>query len=286
MMGKIKHILDSVQKACNGPKMKIKLLFLIAAIAFAAPANAANSDWTKTPGGSVRLIIDNPVQPSPEIRGALQIDLDPGWKTYWREPGDAGVPPELDLTESTNIKSFALSFPTPHRFDDGNTHWAGYKKPIALPVTLTLADPAKPAHLKGHAFLGICETICIPVKAEFDFAVDNTKPTDPLTKTLIDSAFEQLPGQATTTFGVRSAIRKDDHVRMTVDLPSDDPNTDIFVAGGGIVTFGMSKLKSREAKSAVFAVRITSGKDKKTPPLNYTLVQGDNAVTGTIGVQE
>ncbi|CAN7561846.1 protein-disulfide reductase DsbD family protein [Phyllobacterium sp. LjRoot231] len=266
--------------------MKIKLLFFAALIAFTAPAHAANSDWTKTPGGNVRLIIDNPVQPSPEIRGALQIDLDPGWKTYWREPGDAGVPPELDLTESTNIKSYVLSFPTPHRFDDGNTHWAGYKKPIALPVTLTLADPAKPAHLKGHAFLGICETICIPVKAEFDFAVDNTKPTDPLTKTLIDSAFQALPGEASATFGALSAVRKDDRVRISVALPSADADTDIFVAGDGIVTFGMSKLKDREANNAVFSVRIISGKDKKTPPLNYTLVQGDRAVSGTIGVQE
>jgi len=203
-----------------------------------------------------------------------------------RRAATSGSSSTIPFSHRPNIKSYALSFPTPHRFDDGNTHWAGYKKPISLPVTLTVADPAKPAHLKGHAFLGICETICIPVKAEFDFAVDNTKPTDPLTKTLIDSAFEQLPGQATTTFGARSAIRKDDHVRVTVDLPSDDPNTDIFVAGDGIVGFGMSKLKDRKANNAVFSVRIISGKDKKTPPLNYTLVQGDKAVSGTISVQE
>ena len=81
------------------------------------------------------------------------------------------------------------------------------------------------------------------------------------------SAFEQLPGEASATFGARSAVRKDDRVRVTVDLPSDDPNTDIFVAGDGIVTFGMSKLKDRQANSAVFSVRIISGKDKKTPPL-------------------
>ncbi|RCW79291.1 DsbC/DsbD-like thiol-disulfide interchange protein [Phyllobacterium bourgognense] len=285
MIRKISDILDSAQKACKAPKMKIELLFFAAVIAFTAPAYA-NSEWTKTPGGNVRLVIDNPVQPSPEIRGAIEINLDPGWKTYWREPGDAGVPPELDLTESTNIKSYALSFPTPHRFDDGNTHWAGYKKPVSLPLTLTLTDPAKPAHLKGHAFLGICETICIPVKAEFDFSVDSTKRTDALTKTLVDAAFEQLPGEASATFGARSAIRKDDHVRVTVDLPADDANTDIFVAGDGAVTFGMSKLKDRQANSAVFSVRIISGKDKKTPPLNYTLVQGAKAVSGTVDVQE
>jgi DsbC/DsbD-like thiol-disulfide interchange protein len=285
MMGKISRILDRAQKDCNGRIMKTKLLFLVAILPIAAPANAASSDWTKTPGGSVRLIVDNPVQSASEVRGAIQINLDPGWKTYWREPGDAGVPPELDLAESTNIKSYALSFPTPHRFDDGNTHWAGYKKPVALPVTLTLGDPAKPAHLKGHAFLGICETICIPVTAEFDISIDNT-PSDPLTKTQITTAFEQLPGAASATFGARIAVRKDDHVRVTVDLPSSDPEPDIFVAGDGVTTLGMSKLKSREAKSAVFSVPIISGKDKGPVPLHYTLVQGEKAVSGTIDLEE
>ncbi len=285
MMSQASVILARAQKACNGQKMKTKLLLLVAVIAFATPANAANSDWTKTPGGSVRLIIDNPTQPTAGVRGAIQINLDPGWKTYWREPGDAGVPPELDLAKSSNIKGYALSFPTPHRFDDGNTHWAGYKKPVALPVTLTLTDPAKPAHLKGHAFLGICETICIPVTVEFDISIDNT-PSDALTKTQVATAFEQLPGEASATFRARTAVRKDDRVRVTVDLPANEPEPDIFVAGDEVIVLGMSKLKKREANSAVFSVPIVAGKDKKNIPLNYTLVQGDKAVSGVVDMQD
>lgn len=265
--------------------MKIRLFIFLASIALASQAYAASSEWTKTPGGSVRLIIENPAQSAREVRGAIQINLDPGWKTYWREPGDAGVPPELDLSASTNIKSHVLAFPAPHRFDDGGTHWAGYKKPVFLPVTLTLAEPGKPAHLKGHAFLGICETICIPVTAEFDVPV-NGAPMDPLAATLINTAFEQLPGEAKPTFGATSASRHEDHVKITVNLPADDPDIDIFVAGDGIVTFGMAKLKKREAGSALFSVPVVSGKESKPIPLNYTLVQGKQAVSGTIDVQE
>lgn len=265
--------------------MKIKLLFFLVSIAFVTQAYAASSEWTKTPGGSVRLILDNPAKPTTEIRGAIQIDLDPGWKTYWREPGDAGVPPELDISGSTNIKSYALAFPTPHRFVDGSTTWAGYKKPVFLPVTLTLVDPGKPARLKGHAFLGICETICIPVTAEFDVSIDNIS-TEPLVQTLIATAFEKLPAQANAGFGAKTAVQGDGYVKITVNLPADDPDTDIFVAGDGIVTFGMAKLKRREAGSAVFSVPVVSGKEKKPVPLNYTLVQGKQAVSGTIEVQE
>ena len=54
------------------------------------------------------------------LQGALEIDLKPGWKTYWRDPGDAGVPPTIDATASSNVASAELSFPAPHRFDEAS----------------------------------------------------------------------------------------------------------------------------------------------------------------------
>ena len=263
--------------------MKANFLCILAALFLASPALAGNSEWTATPGGKVRIIVDSPSEPAREIRGAIQINLDPGWKTYWREPGDAGVPPELDLSQSTNVDGYTLAFPTPHRFDDGGTQWAGYKKPVAFPFTLTLVDPSKPARFKGHAFLGICETICIPVMAEFDISIDGT-PSDALTRTLVSTAFSQLPASASASFGVHNVSRDNDHLDFTADLPAGDASIDIFVAGEGGINFGMSKLKSRDAKSAVFTVPLVSGTQAKSGPLYYTLVQGDKAVSGTLNL--
>jgi DsbC/DsbD-like thiol-disulfide interchange protein len=265
--------------------MNIRLPILLAVLATAFQAHAENSEWTKTPGGSVRLVVDNPLPGADEVRGVIQIDLDPGWKTYWREPGDAGVPPELNISGSTNIKNAVLAFPAPHRFDDGGTHWAGYKKPVSLPVTLNLMKADQPARLKGHAFLGICETICIPVMAEFDIPISQT-PSDALSKTLINTAFEQLPANATPNFGATSAVREEDAIKFIVSLPADDPDTDIFVAGNGSVAYGMAKLKNRSSNRAEFSVPIASGKHEKSMVVNYTLVQGKQAVSGAINVQE
>ncbi len=287
MMSKFYHILDKALKPCKCPCMKMNIIFTaaIAMLAFVSPTLAGNSDWTRTAGGSVRLIVDNPQKGASEVRGAVQINLDPGWKTYWREPGDAGVPPELALSQEGNIKSYSLGFPAPHRFENGGAKSAGYKKSVSFPVILTLTDPSKPAQLKGHAFLGICEAICIPVTADFDITVDNN-PTDALTKTLVSDAFAALPDKASAAFGIKSAVRRDDHVKVTVQLPVDQPPTDLFVAGEGGVTFGMAKLKSHEASSAVFSVPVLSGKDKKSVTLNYTLVQGEKAVSGKLDAQE
>ncbi|MEP7457150.1 protein-disulfide reductase DsbD domain-containing protein [Phyllobacterium sp. SB3] len=265
--------------------MKIKLFIFLIALATAFQAHAGSSEWTKTPGGSVRLVIDNPLPQATEVRGVIQINLDPGWKTYWREPGDAGVPPELSISGSTNVKNATLAFPAPHRFDDGGTHWAGYKKPVSLPVTLTLAAPNQPARLKGHAFLGICETICIPVTAEFDIPIDNTQ-SDSLSKTLVSTAFEQLPSSASASFGATLATKTDDEIKLAVNLPSNDPDIDVFAAGNGSVVYGMAKLEKRDPKRAVFSIPIASGKHEKSMVLNYTLVQGKQAVSGTIDVRE
>ncbi len=265
--------------------MKIKLFIVLAVLATAFQAHAGSSEWTKTPGGSVRLVVDNPLPNADEVRGVIQINLDPGWKTYWREPGDAGVPPELSISGSTNVKNAILGFPAPHRFDDAGMHWAGYKKPVSFPVTLTLTQPNQPARLKGHAFLGICETICIPVMADFDINIDHTQ-SDALSRTLIGTAFEQLPAKPSTNFGAVSASRDGDTIKLAVNLPTDDPNTDIFAAGNGPVAYGMAKLEKRDANRAVFSVPVTSGKHEKSMIVNYTLVQGNQAVSGTIDVQE
>ena len=81
-------------------------------------------------------------------------------------------------------------------------------------------------------------------------------------------------------------MRRDDQVKITVQLPADQPQSDLFVAGEGGVTFGMAKLKSREAATAVFSVPVLTGKDKKAVTLNYTLVQCEKAVSGKLEAQE
>lgn len=87
----------------------LKFLVLPLLMSAAFSAQAATSDWSETPGGKVRVIIED-AKPDGEVRGALQIDLNPGWKTYWRNPGDAGVPPQLSIEGDTFAR---IDFPAP-----------------------------------------------------------------------------------------------------------------------------------------------------------------------------
>src|SRR3954453_13341134 len=73
--------------------------------ATAAPALASSSAWYDADGGSIRLLTSGAPAERGVVQGALQIDLKPGWKPYWLDPGDAGVPPSLDASASRNIAS-------------------------------------------------------------------------------------------------------------------------------------------------------------------------------------
>src|SRR5262245_19830212 len=144
------------------------------------PAFASATDWMEVEGARVRLITAGAADADGVLKGALEVDLEPGWRTYWRDPGDAGVPPQLDISKSTNVATAELLFPTPERFDDGSAKWAGYRHPVTFPVTFKMKTPGDPSMIAADVFLGVCKSICIPVQATFtlDPASDPDEPAD------------------------------------------------------------------------------------------------------------
>lgn len=96
---------------------------------------------------------------------ALRIDLDPGWKTYWRAPGAAGIPPDFDWSGSRNIAGVQVHWPTPKVFQQGAMRSIGYEDGVVIPLEVRAADPDRPIDLSLDLDLGICREICIPHNA-------------------------------------------------------------------------------------------------------------------------
>lgn len=96
----------------------------------------------------------------------LRIRLRHGWKTYWRSPGDAGIPPSFDLSASRNLSGMQIHWPTPQAFDNAGMRVIGYKGDIVLPIEFTVPDADAPAQLRGRIDLGVCEEICMPISFE------------------------------------------------------------------------------------------------------------------------
>jgi DsbC/DsbD-like thiol-disulfide interchange protein len=95
---------------------------------------------------------------------AIELDLAPGWKTYWRSPGEAGIPPSFNWSASRNLGSVVLHWPRPEVFLTSGLQSIGYHDRLVLPVEITPADPAQPVVLRATVDLGVCEDICIPAQ--------------------------------------------------------------------------------------------------------------------------
>ncbi|MGI9370671.1 MAG: protein-disulfide reductase DsbD domain-containing protein, partial [Ruegeria sp.] len=147
--------------------MKLAVNAMIFCLAATVPAHAEDAD------GIVSLdILDGGLTPDGTYIGAIRLSLADGWKTYWRAPGDAGIPPQFDWKGSGNVADVSITWPSPHVFDQNGVRSIGYKDQLVLPVEITPKNPAKSVRLQGTMDLGVCKDVCVPRVLDFDHTLD------------------------------------------------------------------------------------------------------------------
>jgi DsbC/DsbD-like thiol-disulfide interchange protein len=129
---------------------------------------AASSPWVEGHKAKARLLAGRAPSGDPaQLLAFVEIALEPGWKTYWRTPGDAGgLPPTFDWSKSSNLAAAAVEFPAPRRFTDKSGNTIGYEDGVVVPVVITPQSPGAPVSLVVGLHYGICKDICIPIEAE------------------------------------------------------------------------------------------------------------------------
>jgi len=120
---------------------------LAVGLVFGWPAGgfAAATGWVGDNHAAARLITATEATGSASaIEAGLEIRLAPGWHTYWRSPGDAGIPPSIDWAGSDNLAHAEIAWPAPQRWSLQGFETAGYENHVVLPIALTLAQPGRP----------------------------------------------------------------------------------------------------------------------------------------------
>ncbi|SDJ89375.1 protein-disulfide reductase DsbD domain-containing protein [Aliiruegeria lutimaris] len=110
---------------------------------------------------------------------ALHLTLTPGWKTYWRAPGEAGIPPVFNWSGSENLQGVSYHWPSPEVFTNYGLRSVGYKDELILPIELHPKNAGTPIRLKGEVDLGVCETICMPAHLKVDAWLEGPGHSDP-----------------------------------------------------------------------------------------------------------
>lgn len=220
------------------------------------------SSWSKGAYSSLRLIA-GATSPSGKQRVGVEIVMTPGFKTYWRNPGDFGVPPVFDWSGSDNVSGLDVRWPAPERFADGAGYSVGYVGDVVIPISVRPADPTRPVMLVLKLDYAVCEKICIPAKGEASLWLEPgvTSVTSPRLE-----AFEArvpVPGKLglhKDKLSVAEA-RFDDSgaessLRFVLRAPPEGKIEDVFVEGPGMWSFGKPVLLPQVDGTVIARVKL------------------------------
>ncbi len=144
------------------------------------PFGAAAANGPLDPAALVRAeILPGWVQENGTRMAALRLVLAPGWKTYWRQPGETGVQPHFDWSRSQNVAAVISHWPRPEFFELGGFRTIGYADELILPLELVPERPGRPILLRGELFLGVCDELCVPVQLSVEATLRENGRSDP-----------------------------------------------------------------------------------------------------------
>jgi thiol:disulfide interchange protein len=141
------------------------VLFLLLAV---TPCLARGSAPVTSARATATLVTDTDAASGQPFHAGLRLRMAPGWHTYWQNPGDAGVAPDITFSLPPGAAAGPIVWPAPQRVAEGPVMTFAYSGEVLLPVTITA--PAGPVALRAHATWLVCERLCVP--EEGDFTID------------------------------------------------------------------------------------------------------------------
>lgn len=208
--------------------------FLMLALPTAARAAEA-SPWDADAHAGMRLIAASRSRAiGGALRAGVELKLAPDWKTYWRYPGDSGVPPRFDFAGSQNLKSVAVEWPAPHRFNDESGTTIGYKNSVVFPLRVVPQDAGKPVLLRLKLDYAVCEKLCVPAESRAELALDGAASNHDGALAAAEAAVPKPARLGDSAPLAVRAVRRDagdGHPRVIVDVAAPETPINLFAEG-------------------------------------------------------
>src|SRR6516164_6846781 len=263
----------------------------IAATLFTLDARAEDaSPWQRDRHSAVRLIAGS--RSGAVLLGGIAFQLQPGWKTYWRTPGDSGVPPRFDFSKSDNVEAVTIMWPAPQKFADGaGGHSIGYHDQIVLPLRIVPKSADKPVTLRAEVSYAVCEKICIPVDANVELAFNRVASTE---DSALFAALDTVPKPANVgdpnPLTIRDVKREGKNEVLVDVVTPDDRRLTLFVEGPtpdwGLPVPKLVDHSPPGVKRFAFALDgVPPGVNPEGAALKLTLVGGDRAYEFNINLE-
>ena len=264
-------------------------IILVSSPAIEARAEDA-SPWQRDGHSAVRLLAGS--RSGSVLLGGIAFQLQPGWKTYWRTPGDSGVPPRFDFSKSDNVEAVTVLWPAPTKFDDGaGGHSLGYHDTIVLPLRIVAKNLDKPVTLRADVNYAVCEKICIPVQAEAELPFTSVASTE---DSALFAALDTVPKPANVgdpnPLTIRD-VKREGKSTVLVDVVSPDARGLNLFVEGPTPDWGLPVPKLLESsppgvrRFAFELDGVPPGVSAEGAALKLTLVGGDRAYEFNINLE-
>ncbi len=239
---------------------------LMAAVMLAAgagPAAAAATAWLDHEQVQLRLLsAGGPAEDG--LRLGLQFRLQPGWKIYWRTPGEAGFPPTVDWSGSENLAEAEILWPVAHRFTLFGLDTFGYSDEVVLPVRARAVEPGAPVALRAMVSYLTCSNICVPHDGVLDLVVPGGSTPGSAEAGLIARAERLVPGDGSAvglSFERAALLVGDPDPVLEVVARSRTPfeAPDVLVEGPPGFTFARPEVELRDG-GTLAVMRLQSGR--------------------------
>ena len=205
----------------------------------------------------------------PCSRVGVEIAMSPGFKTYWRSPGDAGVPPVFDWSGSENVGGLDVRWPTPERFEDGAGSGIGYVGEVVVPVSVQPVDPARPVTVVLKLDYAVCDKICVPAKGEARLWLEPgvTSVSSPR----LEQFEARIPhavklGANSDRLSILEVSHSDAAVKLLLKAPEGGAVDDVFVEGAGMWSFGKPTLMPQPDGTVAAKLKIVERPKGATGP--------------------
>lgn len=262
----------------------------LAALSFAGQAGAAETAPFESPALVATLLtVEDGVPPdSQSLSAGLSIELEEGWKTYWRSPGEVGLPPSIDWSGSTNVAEAELLWPAPSRFRAFGIENFGYEGSVLHPIRIALKEPGQPAELRASVSLLACSDICVPIEFNLDLTLQPGLGIDRAAAAEIAEWAARIPTDADASDMVlRTAAIDDARDALVVEIAREaawagpDLFPEIGTAGTNAAVFGAPDIRLSDDGRTLWAALPVLSLSDRSRPLNLTVTDGSEAVVFT-----
>lgn len=185
---------------------------------------------------------------------AIKFTLAPGWKTYWRAPGDGGIPPQLSWSGSKNLAGVSITWPSPKVFNQNGLRTIGYENELVLPLTISPQRDGKPIKLAVEVDLGVCNDICMPQTLRLKATLDTTenKPTPAIAAALAARPYGANEAGVRAATCALSPNADGLEIKATLTMP-DTGGREIVIIEPGNDTIWMSETDTKRRGNTLTA---------------------------------